>query len=328
MEFAGRALTVQRVLAGALLALVCGAAAVESGSPLARRVREGRPWPFWLARRVDGRAVPDFHLGVYDPVRRSLALVRVPELAKLEGKTTLARAYNDALRATGSAADADRAVEDLARDKVTALSLEPLQWDGAGRLSAAAREEAEGEEDDCPEAAAARGLKARGRSPRELWRLLKAAARGLAAGDRAAADPLLLALELRRVPFERLQPALLPDDAAAPTFLARVFAPPPAAADERAIVAEVLNGTDLEGLAKQASKMLRLRGVDVILVGAAGRPRARTLIFDRTGDFSRAARVRDALRCPSAVAATRVDALRAVDATVELGMDCADAVTE
>jgi methyl coenzyme M reductase alpha subunit len=52
------------------------------------------------------------------------------------------------------------------------------------------------------------------------------------------------------------------------------------------------------------------------------RPRLRTVVYDRTGDFDRAARVRAALGCPTAIATTRIDALRGVDASVELGGDC------
>jgi hypothetical protein len=46
------------------------------------------------------------------------------------------------------------------------------------------------------------------------------------------------------------------------------------------------------------------------------------VVYDRTGVFARAARVRKALGCPAAIAATRIDALRGVDASVELGVDC------
>jgi len=140
----------------------------------------------------------------------------------------------------------------------------------------------------------------------------------------AAADALLLTLELRRTPLESLQPALLPDDPAAPAFLGRAFAPFPEPREEdKAIVVEVLNGTDAAGLAAQAAKVLRSRGVDVMALGQAPRPRSRTVVYDRIGDFERAARVRAALGCPTAIAATRIDPLRGVDVSVELGGDCA-----
>jgi hypothetical protein len=321
MEFPRAALNVQRGLALALLAAVLGVAVVERASPLASRVRAGAPWPFWLAVREPGRAAPpSFHLGVYHPVRRVLVLIHVPETAKLQGKLTAARAYADALRATDDAAAAARAVEDLAQIKLSALSPEPLNWEGAGRLELALEA---GDDEEEAAVSAARALKERGRSPRSLWPLARRAASGLLKGDKAAADALLLTLELRRTPLESLQPALLPDDAPAASFLARAFAASPEPrADDKAIVVEVLNGTDSAGLAAQAAKVLRLRGVDVMALGQAPRPRSRTVVYDRIGDFERAARVRAALGCPTAIAATRIDPLRGVDASVELGGDC------
>ncbi|MBI5246974.1 MAG: LytR C-terminal domain-containing protein [Elusimicrobia bacterium] len=318
MEFPRAALNAQRVLAVFLLVASLGAAYVERTSPLSAHIRAGRPWPFWLAVREPGRAAPPaLHFGVYDPVRRSLVLIHIPETTRLQGKLTAARAYTDALRATDDESSAARAVEDLAQAKITSLSLEPVDWPAAGRLTL---ELAAGEEaDDEPAAAAAAALKGRGRSLRALAALVRAAPRG-----RATADALLLTLELRRVTLERLEPALLPDDASAPAFLARALSPRPAAliADERPVVVEVLNGTDMQGLAAQASKVLVSRGVDVISKGPSPRSRLRTVVYDRIGDFERAARVRAALGCPTAIATTRIDPLRGVDASVELGDDC------
>lgn len=308
-----------------MLAAVLAAALAERGSPFSNRIRSAKPWPFWLLVREPGRAAPpSLHLGVFDPVGHRLVLIRIPETVKLRGKLTAARAYTDALRATDSDASASRALSDLAQEKISALSLEPVNWDGAGHLSL---ELASDEEDGEPAATAARALKARGRSPRALWSLARAAAAGLLRGDKAAADALLLTLEFRRTPLEGLEPALLPDDAAAPGFLARVFAPRTAQAPEtsdeaKPIVVEVLNGTDVPGLAAQATKVLRSTGLDAMVLGQTAGPRSRTVIYDRTGDFKRAALVRVALGCPTATAATRIDALRGVDASVELGGDC------
>ena len=321
MEFPRTALNIQRGLALLMLALVLGVAIVERGSPLASRVRSNSPWPFWLSVREPGRAAAALHLGVYNPLRRTLVLILIPEATKLQGKLTAARVYVDALRATDDASSAARAVVDLAQIKISALSLEPISWEGAGRLDLELEAD---EEDDEPAVAAARVLKARGRSPRALWSLARHAAAGLSHGDRAAADALLLALELRLTPLEGLEPAVLPEDDAAPAFLARAFTSQPEPRnDEKAIVVEVLNGTSAAGLAAQAAKILRLQGMDAMVMGQTPRPRSRTVIYDRIGDFDRAARVRAALGCPTAIAMTRIDALRGVDASVELGGDCA-----
>ncbi|MBI3288750.1 MAG: LytR C-terminal domain-containing protein [Elusimicrobia bacterium] len=321
MEQPRGALTLQRALAAAFLTAALCAAAIERRSPLMACVREERPWPFWLAARTAG-AVPIVHLGIYHPVPRALTLVRLPEQLRLSGKVTVGRAYIDALRASDDESSAERAVEDLAQEKISSLSLEPVRWEGAGRLTAdfLAAEEEENE----PAVEVARALRDRTNSPRAWALLLRGAARGLARGDRAAADPLLFALETRRLDPRRLAPALLPEDAAAPSFLARVLGPQLPLDDDRTVVVEVLNATSRPGLAAQASKMLRSKGVDAMPLATAPRSRARTMVYDRTGDFAKAARVREALDCPTAAAATRVDALRGVDVSIEMGEDCAD----
>jgi hypothetical protein len=321
MEFPRAALNVQRALALVILLAVICTAVVERSSPLSESIRSLKPWPFWLSVREPGRAAaPTLHLGVYDPLRRSLVLIRIPESTKLQGKLTAARAYVDALRATDDESSASRAVIDLTEAKISTLSLEPISWSGAGRLTLDLEPD---EEDDEPAVAAALALKRRGRSPRALMSLFRRSVQGLVRGAPDAADALLLTLELRLVPLEHLEPALLPDDASAPAFLARAFSTrPPPEPDAKAIVAEVLNGTDAPGLAAQATKVLRSQGIDAMVMGRASRPRSRTVVYDRTGDFDRAARVRAALGCPAAIAATRIDVLRGVDASVELGDDC------
>ena len=164
MEFPRAPLNIQRGLAFLILAAVLGVTVIEHQSPFAARLRLNSPWPFWLSVREPGHAAPpSLHLGVYDPLRRTLVLIRIPDSVKLEGKLTAGRAYVDALRATDDDASATRAVEDLAQAKITALSLEPISWEGAGRLTL---ELAPDEDDEEPAVAAARALKARGRSPR------------------------------------------------------------------------------------------------------------------------------------------------------------------
>ncbi len=322
MEIPRRALNIQRGLTILLLACVLGVAFIEHGSLFASRLRVHRSWPFWLSVREPGRpAPPMLYLGVYNPLRRSLRLIRIPQTIKLQGKLTAARVYVDALRATDDEASASRAVEDLSQVKLSALSLEPISWEGAGRLSL---ELSSVEDDPEPAVAAACALKRRGRSPRALWSLTRRAVAGALRGDKAAADALLLTLELRRTPLESLEPALLPDDAASPGFLARAFtAQLEPRSDDKATVIEIFNGTDVQGLAAQATKVLRSKGMDAMVLGQAARPRSRTVIYDRTGDFDRASRVRAGLGCPTAITATRIDALRGVDVSVELGDDCA-----
>jgi hypothetical protein len=125
------------------------------------------------------------------------------------------------------------------------------------------------------------------------------------------------------VPVEALRPAWLPADELAAPLLARLLSGEPPEPGEGAATAEVLNGAGVDGLAAHVKKMLRLRGVDVIETRGAPRPRERTVVYDRIGDFARAEAVRAMLGCRDARTVTRVDPSRAVDVSVELGADCA-----
>ena len=319
MEYPRRALIVERALAAAMLAAALGAAWAENGSLFAARVRDGRPWLAWVEARERGRAAPpSLHLAVYDPTRRRLALVHVPGELKLEGRRTLDRAYLEALKETADPDAAARAAEDLAEARLRELSPEPIPEISA-RLVVEIPPTAP---EDEPALETARELKARGRNPRAWAALTRRAWLGLRAGDRSALDAFLFALDLRRAPVENLEPARLPVDEQAPSFLGRVLAAEERPEDGRATIVEVLNGAGAPGLASRAAKVLRSRGVDVLTTGS-GPSRARTLVYDRVGSFARAEKVRAALGCPSARAVTRLDPSRAVDVSVELGDDCA-----
>ena len=311
MEYPRRALIVQRVLAGALLAAALGTAWAESGSTLAGRVRDGRLWLAWVAARErGGAAAPSLHLAIYEPTRRRLALLHVPGDLKLEGRRTLERAYLEALKETGEPDSSARAAEDLAEARLRELSPEPIP-EISSRLVV---EIAPTAPEDEPSVETVLELKARGRNPRTWVALARRARRDL--------DPLLFALELRRAPIEKLQPARLPIDDLAPSLLGRLLAAEKLPDDGRASIVEVLNGAGAPGLASRAAKVLRSKGVDVLTTGSAA-SRARTLVYDRVGDFSRAEKARAALGCRSARSVTRLDPSRAVDVSITLGADCA-----
>ncbi len=319
MEYPRRALIVERLLAAALLAAALATAWAESGSPLAARVRDGRPWLAWVSARERGVAAsPSFHLAVYEPTLRRLSLVHVPGELKLEGRRTLERAYLEAFKETEDPEAAARAAEDLGEARLRELSPEPIPEISARLVVEIPPLALEDE----PAVETAAELKARGRKPRTWVALARRAGRGLLKGDRASLDPLLFALELRRTPADHLKPGRLPDDEQASAFLGRILAADESTDDGRATTVEVLNGAGTPGLASRAAKVLRSKGVDVLTTGSSA-SRARTLVYDRIGDFARAAKVRAALGCPSARAVTRLDPSRAVDVSIELGGDCA-----
>lgn len=318
MEFPRGALILERVLALVMVGAALGVARVEAGSALAARAREGGTWLAWLEARERGTvAPPSLHLLVYDAWGRRLSVLHVPGDLKLDRRRTLDRAYLEALKSVDDRDVAASAAEDLAEARLRELSPEPLP----GVSARLAVETAPLEEEDEPALAAAAELRARERRARTWASLLRRAWNGLRAGDRAAVEPLLFALELRRVAPRDVAPARLPGDAEAPALLARLLSSEPVPDNGRATTAEVLNGTGSPGLATRAAKMLRFKGVDVLTPGTA-RARERTVVYDRVGDFRRAAAVRAALGCPETRAVTRVDPARAVDVSVELGADC------
>lgn len=320
MEFPRRALIIERLLAAALLAAALGTAWAESGSTLAARVRDGRPWLAWVeARERGGAAPPTLHLAVYEPTPRRLTLLHVPGELKLDGRRTLERAYLQALKQTEAPDAAARAAEDLAEARLRELSPEPIPAISA-RLAV---EIPPTEPEDEPSVETAHELKARSRRPRTWLALARRAARGLRGGDRAALDPLLFALELRRTSAGRLAPARLPEGDLAPAFLGRLLGADEGPNDGRATIVEVLNGAGTPGLASRAAKVLRSEGVDVLTTGSEAF-RARTLVYDRVGDFARAEKARAALGCPAARSVTRLDPSRAVDVSIVLGEDCAE----
>ncbi len=314
-------MTLERVLAAVMVVAALGTARLEAGTPLAARVRDGRPWLAWLEARERGAAQPpSLHLLVYDPVARRLTVLHAPGDMKVDGRRTLDRVYLAALKATGDLDAAAAAAEDLTEARLRELSPEPIPAT-TGRLAV---EIAPLAAEDEASVAAARELKVRARRPRVWLSLARRGWHGLRAGDRAAFDPLLFALETRRVSVADLRPVRLPDDALAPALLGRLLAGEPPPPDGHATTVEVLNGAGVSGLASRAVKMLRFKGVDVLST-ATESARERTLVYDRVGDYRRAAETLKALGCPPARAVTRVDPSRVVDVSVSLGADCVQA---
>jgi hypothetical protein len=84
---------------------------------------------------------------------------------------------------------------------------------------------------------------------------------------------------------------------------------------------EVLNGTDIDGLARQVTRTLRRQGIDVVYFGSAGAPADSTTLLIRRGDSAAARAVRAALGLGRIVAQPDTNLL--LDLTVLLGPDAA-----
>lgn len=87
------------------------------------------------------------------------------------------------------------------------------------------------------------------------------------------------------------------------------------------VTVEVLNGTDVDGLARRVTGHLRRHGLDVVYFGSAPAPVDSTRILIRQGDSSAALRVRDALGFGLIV--VEPDPRLLLDLTVLLGPDAA-----
>jgi len=86
------------------------------------------------------------------------------------------------------------------------------------------------------------------------------------------------------------------------------------------VVVEVLNGTDIDGLARRVTRQLRLRGVDVVYFGSA-RPENRdtTQIYVRRGDGDEARRIQSLFGFGEIV--SEPDSQLFLDVTIVLGND-------
>lgn len=85
---------------------------------------------------------------------------------------------------------------------------------------------------------------------------------------------------------------------------------------------EVLNGTSVDGLAREVTQRLRRRGVDVVYFGsAAGEPVDRTLVIVRRGDSATGVAVRSVLGLGRVV--LEPDPRLLLDVTILLGADAA-----
>jgi hypothetical protein len=89
-----------------------------------------------------------------------------------------------------------------------------------------------------------------------------------------------------------------------------------------AVTVEVLNGSGIDGLARDVTRRLRRRGIDVVYFGsAAEKTRDSTLILIRRGDTLAAVAVRKALG--TGRISVQLDPQRLLDASVIVGRDAA-----
>lgn len=88
---------------------------------------------------------------------------------------------------------------------------------------------------------------------------------------------------------------------------------------KRRVTVEVLNGTQRQGAARTATRMLRRSGLDVVFLGNADSTAPLTRILARRGDSVEAKYVAAALGAGAVM--VEIDTFRRVDVSVILGED-------
>jgi hypothetical protein len=276
-----------RALAAALLAGALALAWLQSRSPLARALSEGRPILGWL--RIDGRT-PALFLTVYQPVRRTMDILYLPAAPRAQAGLSVAAAAAQLAPLAPTAGIC--ASLPVWRGTLPAESEEP-PLDAADWTARSARKPRTWLQPLLPPGAAA-------------WSLF---------------DRLLLALEFQRLGPADLRPAWLPPDDQAGGLINHLILGSGGPPVQDRITVEVLNASAEPGIASRAKNILRLKGADVMSVGNVA-TQGRTIVYDRTGRFEAAAAVARMLGCPAARPLTQVDLKRLVDVSVVLAGDC------
>jgi hypothetical protein len=336
-------MTAVRIAAAALVAFVSGVAALEIRSETAARIRAGRPLTGLVSLRHRGQkkvTPPTLYFAALGTASGTLDLVRIPpDTAVFErgsdGKTADLRTLADAY---GAAYGAEERL-DRAEATFGEAALSMLQSDTAWP------EEDTGAPDGSGPAPLDFHLSlsvpsgARPAFPREMRRLVSAeldnrlywprfAARAGRFSERERVgrtpyDLLLLAREFRRVKPDGLRLSEFTDPKLSHRLLSRVFARASGHEGPRGPVdVEVLNGSGIDGLALKATRILRLRGFDVVHFGnAPGPDRKSSRFLDRTGNPDGAGDVADTLDCEAPEVVTALEERPRAAVTVVLGKD-------
>ncbi len=300
-----------RALALSLLAAVAGLVWLESRSTLSTAIRERTPWLVWAAVKSGGSL--DLHLLIYQPDRRSLDIVYFPPGPPAKGAKPLSSIEDPRERQRAASAWLLRQVPPLRNYKMGYLYLETAampRFEPPASLKVWIREHWS-------------GLSAWG----NLLALTRGNGRSRGAvvtfeSDLPPFDLLVLALEASRLDPSRVRPAWLPEGPLRGHLITRLLAPPvPRPKQAPPIRTEVLNASGIKGVASNATKVLRSKGVDVVYYGNA-RPRTQSVVYDRLGRIENALAVAGSLGCPSAEAITRVEPRSLVEVTVLLAEDC------
>ncbi len=291
LEFSPKAIRTERLLAAAFLAFLSAILWRENCSELSCALRANEPWLCWLSLKGAVTKTTDLHLLLYQPASRTLDLLTINQPR--------------------------RQAEELIRSEL------PLAHRGPA-LPLLSQTAALPENIEAPLLARQWLLdKTQGLG---FWRELARAAKNAADPESTLAnfDRFLLACELHRLNPKRLRPAWLAlAERDRRALLGRLLTPNKQAGQQRFLTIEVLSASSTPGVASQATKLLRSKGLDVVNFGNLSGARAHTVVYDRAGRIEDAEMVRGMLACPQANTVTQISPRKLVDVSVILADDCA-----
>ncbi|MFA6093802.1 MAG: LytR C-terminal domain-containing protein [Elusimicrobiota bacterium] len=276
------------LLLGAAAAGLALLAIAETLSPVARELRQTRPLLGILVLEDSSRTRTTY-AAVYGPAARTLDLVELP--SNENDPWALIAGIPDQPWASGPAFSC--------RVRLRAQS-SPSSWELAAALSKAS-------------------------SDPLFWPRLPKSLRPIRKIEGAGAlDALRLAWRFSRLRSGAVAVSKLPAPAERAAFLAGLLGRAQgldAAEHPLEPTAEILNASDAPGVALKATKILRLRGIDVVHFGNSASPEPVSRIIIRSGAPEAAAAAAEALGCPGIDTFTEIlpDAQAAV--TVVLGLD-------
>lgn len=303
----------ERFMLWCFLSLLTVAALADSLSGTAGQMRSRKPWIAWLALH-SGRDMPDppaLYLLTYRWDDRVLNITQMPPtpdfrrlhsrlLREAPGKTAYARAF---------AAD-DRLIESYGSQFQQWISPQlTLHWVS-----------------DLPDPASQNDVKewiaAWPRTFRFWWAIPKALSRfrRYENSEPGGYGAVLLAREAFRLDADKIRLHNLPMERDRAAFFSRIQSSS-VETFQKPTTIEVLNASGQPGVALEATKILRWRGLDVVDFGNASTPSPFTRFVDRTAAYIEAADVARILGCDRPTITDEMDSARQERVTVILGQD-------
>lgn len=337
----------ERLIFGGFLAILLVTAWMSASSDTSAQMRAPAPWIAWLALRganPDSSNPPAFYLLLYRWDDRVLHAIQIPET-----RASL-KAYAAALRRSpgepsdGAVPVAGNALKTAGPNNFVTNNPSSLREDGVEHDSPAAERaliqfhDAELQNWISPQ------LSLRWKSnlanpgsleevkvwmlswPRtfRFWLALPGVLETLRRSGNpkpSAYDVAVLAWEAFRLEPNSLRLHALPPERDRAIFFSLINNTALPGAQPKPTTVDILNASGEPGVALQATKVLRWRGLDVVNFGNAAAPSPSTRFIDRTALFSEAAAVARALGCDHPEIADEMDSGRRERVTVILGED-------